>query len=208
MIQLKNITKHYDTKIIFDHFNLTIEDNELVAIVGNSGSGKSTLLNIMGLLEEIEEGEIIINHQLISNKKDALLLMRYDIGYMFQNNALVDDYTVKQNLDIVLKYSRLNKKEKLNALKQVLSTVGLEGYENRKVYSLSGGEAQRIAFCKLLLKKPKIVLCDEPTGSLDATNTKMMMDLLLEYHHSSGATVVIVTHDLDIAKLCERVIHI
>ena len=208
MIQLKNITKHYDTKIIFDHFNLTIEDNELVAIVRNSGSGKSTLLNIMGLLEEIEDGEIIINHQLISNKKDALLLMRYDIGYMFQNNALVDDYTVKENLDIVLKYSRLNKKEKLNAIKQVLSTVGLEGYENRKVYSLSGGEAQRIAFCKLLLKKPKIVLCDEPTGSLDATNTKMMMDLLLEYHHSSGATVVIVTHDLDIAKLCERVIHI
>lgn len=208
MIQLKNITKHYDTKIIFDHFNLTIEDNELVAIVGNSGSGKSTLLNIMGLLEEIEDGEIIINHQLISNKKDALLVMRYDIGYMFQNNALVDDYTVKENLDIVLKYSRFNKKEKLNAIKQVLSTVGLEGYENRKVYSLSGGEAQRIAFCKLLLKKPKIVLCDEPTGSLDATNTKMMMDLLLEYHHSSGATVVIVTHDLDIAKLCERVIHI
>ena len=186
MIQLKNITKHYDAKTIFDHFNLTIEENELVAIVGNSGSGKSTLLNIMGLL----------------------LLMRYDIGYMFQNNALVDDYTVKENLDIVLKYSRFNKKEKLNAIKQVLSTVGLEGYENRKVYSLSGGEAQRIAFCKLLLKKPKIVLCDEPTGSLDATNTKMMMDLLLEYHHSSGATVVIVTHDLDIAKLCERVIHI
>ena len=208
MIQLKNITKHYDTKTIFNHFNLTIEDNELVAIVGNSGSGKSTLLNIMGLLEEIEDGEIIINHQLISNKKDALLVMRYDIGYMFQNNALVDDYTVKENLDIVLKYSRFNKKEKLNAIKQVLSTVGLEGYENRKVYSLSGGEAQRIAFCKLLLKKPKIVLCDEPTGSLDATNTKMMMDLLLEYHHSSGATVVIVTHDLDIAKLCERVIHI
>lgn len=208
MIQLKNITKHYDAKTIFDHFNLTIEDNELVAIVGNSGSGKSTLLNIMGLLEEIEDGEIIINHQLISNKKDALLLMRYDIGYMFQNNALVDNYTVKENLDIVLKYSRLNKKEKLNAIKQVLSTVGLEGYENRKVYSLSGGEAQRIAFCKLLLKKPKIVLCDEPTGSLDATNTKIMMDLLLKYHHSSGATVVIVTHDLDIAKLCERVIHI
>ena len=208
MIQLKNITKHYDAKTIFDHFNLTIEENELVAIVGNSGSGKSTLLNIMGLLEEIEDGEIIINHQLISNKKDALLVMRYDIGHMFQNNALVDDYTVKENLDIVLKYSRFNKKEKLNAIKQVLSTVGLEGYENRKVYSLSGGEAQRIAFCKLLLKKPKIVLCDEPTGSLDATNTKMMMDLLLEYHHSSGATVVIVTHDLDIAKLCERVIHI
>lgn len=208
MIQLKNITKHYDAKTIFDHFNLTIEENELVAIVGNSGSGKSTLLNIMGLLEEIEDGEIIINHQLISNKKDALLVMRYDIGYMFQNNALVDDYTVKENLDIVLKYSRFNKKEKLNAIKQVLSTVGLEGYENRKVYSLSGGEAQRIAFCKLLLKKPKIVLCDEPTGSLDATYTKMMMDLLLEYHHSSGATVVIVTHDLDIAKLCERVIHI
>ena len=207
MIQLKNITKHYDTKTIFDHFNLTIEDHELVAIVGNSGSGKSTLLNIMGLLEEIEDGEIIINHQLISNKKDALLVMRYDIGYMFQNNALVDDYTVKENLNIVLKYSRLNKKEKMNAIKQVLATVGLEGYENRKVYSLSGGEAQRIAFCKLLLKKPKIVLCDEPTGSLDATNTKIMMNLLLEYHHSD-ATVVIVTHDLDIAKLCERVIHI
>lgn len=208
MIELKNITKHYDTKTIFDHFNLTIEKNELVAIVGNSGSSKSTLLNITGLLEEVDDGEIIINHHSISNKKDALLLMRYDIGYMFQNNALVDDYTVKENLDIVLKYSKLNKKEKMNAIKQALTTVGLEGYENRKIYSLSGGEAQRIAFCKLLLKKPKIVLCDEPTGSLDATNTKIMMDLLMEYHHSSGATVVIVTHDLDVAKLCERVIHI
>lgn len=161
----------------------------------------------MGLLEEVDDGEIIINHHSISNRKDALLLMRYDIGYMFQNNALVDDYTVKENPNIVLKYSRFNKKEKVNAVKQALTTVGLEGYENRKIYSLSGEEAQRIAFCKLLLKKPKIVLCDEPTGSLDETNTKMMMNLLLEYHHN-GATVVIVTHDLDVAKLCERVIHI
>lgn len=207
MIELKNITKHYDTKTIFDYFNLIIEKNELVAIEENSGSGKSTLLNIMGLLEEVDDGEIIINHHSISNKKDALLLMRYDIGYMFQNNALVDDYTVKKNPNIVLKYSRFNKKEKVNAVKQALTTVGLEGHENRKIYSLSGGEAQRIAFCKLLLKKPKIVLCDEPTGSLDETNTKMMMNLLLEYHHN-GTTVVIVTHDLDVAKLCERVIHI
>lgn len=207
MIELKNITKHYDTKTIFDYFNLIIEKNELVAIEENSGSGKSTLLNIMGLLEEVDDGEIIINHHSISNKKDALLLMRYDIGYMFQNNALVDDYTVKENPNIVLKYSRFNKKEKVNAVKQALTTVGLEGYENRKIYSLSGGEAQRIAFCKLLLKNPKIVLCDEPTGSLDETNTKMMMNLLLEYHHN-GTTVVIVTHDLDVAKLCERVIHI
>lgn len=207
MIELKNITKHYDTKTIFDYFNLIIEKNELVAIEENSGSGKSTLLNIMGLLEEVDDREIIINHHSISNKKDALLLMRYDIGYMFQNNALVDDYTVKENPNIVLKYSRFNKKEKVNAVKQALTTVGLEGYENTKIYSLSGGEAQRIAFCKLLLKKPKIVLCDEPTGSLDETNTKMMMNLLLEYHHN-GTTVVIVTHDLDVAKLCERVIHI
>lgn len=207
MIELKNITKHYDTKTIFDYFNLIIEKNELVAIEENSGSGKSTLLNIMGLLEEVDDGEIIINHHSISNKKDALLLMRYDIGYMFQNNALVDDYTVKENPNIVLKYSRFNKKEKVNAVKQALTTVGLEGYENRKIYSLSGEEAQRIAFCKLLLKKPKIVLCDEPTGSLDETNTKMMMNLLLKYHHN-GTTVVIVTHDLDVAKLCERVIHI
>ena len=207
MTELKNITKHYDTKTIFDYFNLIIEKNELVAIEENSGSGKSTLLNIMGLLEEVDDGEIIINHHSISNKKDALLLMRYDIGYMFQNNALVDDYTVKENPNIVLKYSRFNKKEKVNAVKQALTTVGLEGYENRKIYSLSGGEAQRIAFCKLLLKKPKIVLCDEPTGSLDETNTKMMMNLLLECHHN-GTTVVIVTHDLDVAKLCERVIHI
>lgn len=156
MIELKNITKHYDTKIIFDHFNLTIEKNELVAIVGNSGSGKSTLLNIMGLLEEIEEGEIIINHHSISNKKDALLLMRYDIGYMFQNNALIDDYTVKENLDIVLKYSRFNKKEKLNAVKQVLTTVGLEGYENRKIYSLSGGKPSVSHFVNCFLKSQRL----------------------------------------------------
>ena len=207
MIQLKNITKKYQSKTIFNHFNLKIEENELVAIVGNSGSGKSTLLNIIGLLESIDDGEIIINNKIISNKKQILLLMRYDIGYMFQNNALIDDYTVEENLNIVLKYLNLNKKQKQTMINQALLSVGLQGYEKRKIYSLSGGEAQRIAFSKLLLKKPKIVLCDEPTGSLDSTNTKIIMDLLLKYH-SSGATVVIVTHDLNIANQCQRIIHI
>lgn len=207
MIQLKNITKKYQSKTIFNHFNLKIEENELVAIVGNSGSGKSTLLNIIGLLESIDDGEIIINNNIISNKKQILLLMRYDIGYMFQNNALIDDYTVEENLNIVLKYLNLNKRQKQTMINQTLLSVGLQGYEKRKIYSLSGGEAQRIAFSKLLLKKPKIVLCDEPTGSLDSTNTKIIMDLLLKYH-SSGATVVIVTHDLNIANQCQRIIHI
>lgn len=207
MIQLKNITKQYSSKKIFNHFNLKIKENELVAIVGNSGSGKSTLLNIIGLLENIDNGEIIINNKVITNKKQKMLLMRYDIGYMFQNNALVDDYTVEENLNIVLKYTNLNKKQKHSVIEHALLSVGLKGYENRKVYSLSGGEAQRIAFCKLLLKKPKIVLCDEPTGSLDSTNTNMIMDLLLKYH-SSGATIVIVTHDLNIANQCQRIIHI
>lgn len=207
MIQLKNITKKYQSKTIFNHFNLKIEENELVAIVGNSGSGKSTLLNIIGLLESIDDGEIIINNKIISNKKQILLLMRYDIGYMFQNNALIDDYTVEENLNIVLKYLNLNKKQKQTMITNALLSVGLKGYENRKIYSLSGGEAQRIAFSKLLLKKPKIVLCDEPTGSLDSTNTKIIMDLLLKYHHS-GATIVIVTHDLNIANQCQRIIHI
>lgn len=207
MIQLKNITKKYQSKTIFNHFNLKIEENELVAIVGNSGSGKSTLLNIIGLLESIDDGEIIINNKTISNKKDTLLLMRHDIGYMFQNNALIDDYTVEENLNIVLKYLNLNKKQKQTMITNALLSVGLKGYENRKIYSLSGGEAQRIAFSKLLLKKPKIVLCDEPTGSLDSTNTKIIMDLLLKYHHS-GATIVIVTHDLNIANQCQRIIHI
>lgn len=207
MIQLKNITKKYQSKTIFNHFNLKIEENELVAIVGNSGSGKSTLLNIIGLLESIDDGEIIINNKIISNKKQILLLMRYDIGYMFQNNALIDDYTVEENLNIVLKYLNLNKKQKQTMINQALLSVGLQGYEKRRIYSLSGGEAQRIAFSKLLLKKPKIVLCDEPTGSLDSTNTKIIMDLLLKYH-SSGATVVIVTHDLNIANQCQRIIHI
>lgn len=207
MIQLKNMTKKYQSKTIFNHFNLKIEENELVAIVGNSGSGKSTLLNIIGLLESIDDGEIIINNKIISSKKQILLLMRYDIGYMFQNNALIDDYTVEENLNIVLKYLNLNKKQKQTMINQALLSVGLQGYEKRKIYSLSGGEAQRIAFSKLLLKKPKIVLCDEPTGSLDSTNTKIIMDLLLKYH-SSGATVVIVTHDLNIANQCQRIIHI
>lgn len=207
MIQLKNITKKYQSKTIFNHFNLKIEENELVAIVGNSGSGKSTLLNIIGLLESIDDGEIIINNKIISSKKQILLLMRHDIGYMFQNNALIDDYTVEENLNIVLKYLNLNKKQKQTMINQALLSVGLQGYEKRKIYSLSGGEAQRIAFSKLLLKKPKIVLCDEPTGSLDSTNTKIIMDLLLKYH-SSGATVVIVTHDLNIANQCQRIIHI
>lgn len=203
-IELKNITKKFGDREIFKDFNLSVEKGEMVAITGPSGKGKSTLLNIMGLLEKPDAGDVII--QGIKNpwsEKKQIALYRYTIGYLFQNYALIDQETVSKNLDIALAYVKTSNKKKMK--EEALQRVGLLDKLNHKVYQLSGGEQQRIALARLILKKNDIILADEPTGSLDAANRDHVLKILQSFN-DEGKTVIIVTHDPEVANACSRVV--
>lgn len=205
IIELSNIFKSYEKHMVIDNFSYSFEKGSITAIVGESGKGKSTLLNMIGLLEKPNRGNLVINNikNPKVNSKAAILLQRNIIGYLFQNYALVDNMTVNQNLDIALKYQKI--KDKVHAKQQALSRVGLTNRLNSKIYELSGGEQQRVALARLMLKPCEIVLADEPTGSLDAHNRKNVMDLL-EAFSKEGKTVIIATHDDFIASNCEQVL--
>lgn len=207
IIEINNISKSYGQKNILKDISMKIEEGELVAITGESGKGKSTMLNIIGLLESIDNGQVIIDGQknIKPNSFAASKLLRTKISYLFQNFALIDEETVINNLLIALKYAKDNKKEKLKKISEALKMVGLDGFEKRKVFELSGGEQQRVAIARIILKPSKIVLADEPTGSLDENNRDKVVDLLKTIN-KLGKTVVIVTHDKYVANECTKVI--
>lgn len=207
MIELKNVTKAFGTKKIFDHFNLQIDKGEMVAIIGPSGSGKSTLLNIIGLIDNIDDGKYRFeeNTNVKPNSNLAQKIIREKISYLFQNFALIEEETVEQNLMLALKYVHQKKVEKLGLIKTTLKKVGLAEYEQNKIYELSGGQQQRIAVARALIKPSKLVLADEPTGSLDSKNRDEILQLLLELNQA-GKTVLIVTHDEQVAQKCNRII--
>ncbi|KEI16601.1 bacteriocin ABC transporter ATP-binding protein [Clostridium haemolyticum NCTC 8350] len=205
MIKLVNVKKKFGSHAIFENLNLNVEENDFVAIVGKSGKGKTTLLNMIGCIEPITSGEInvcgIKNPNI--NKKSGSHLLRNKISFLFQNYALVDDETVNFNLDIALRFTKSSKSEKATLKKDALKMVGLSGYESRKVYELSGGEQQRIAIARAILKPSNLVLADEPTGSLDPENRDIVLKLLSKMNEM-GKTIIVVTHDSIVADYCKR----
>lgn len=207
VIELKNINKNYGNKYLFKNLNFSIKKGEMIAITGASGSGKSTLLNIIGLIDKPNSGEVSIcgNKNPYDKEKIKLNLFRNNIGYLFQNYALVDNYTVSKNLDIALEYVKGKEKKKLK--EEALDKVGLLDKLNNKVFELSGGEQQRVALARLILKENDIILADEPTGSLDEDNKAIILTLLKELNNE-GKTVVVVTHDKVVADMCDREINI
>lgn len=195
-ISLKNIDKSYGSHEILKNVNLDIYPKDFIMIFGKSGSGKSTLLNILGTLEGYDKGEMISfsNVNPYQDKKKSMILRREKIAYLFQNFALVENMTVKENIEIALKYSEYkNDKAKID---QVLNKLGIANKINNKIYELSGGEQQRVAMARVLLKPYEILLADEPTGSLDDFNKDILIRLLQE-ENSKGKTVVVVSHDKD-----------
>lgn len=201
------LTKSFGKQGVLTGLSFDVVENEMIAIMGKSGSGKSTLLNILGLLEKPDYGELTLfgfkNVRPFSLK--ATKLLRYKIGFLFQNFALIDNKTVEYNLNLALKHQKkVNKKQEItNALK----IVGLEGIENKYIYQCSGGEQQRIAIARLLLKPCDLVLADEPTGSLDIQNRDEVMQLL-QIMKKKGKTILIVTHDPEVAFQCDRTIQL
>ena len=202
MITGSNITKRFGDRVLFDHLNFVIEDGEFVCLSGPSGKGKTTLLHIIGLIEPVDEGEIRIDGKLWKKSRERREFFREKVGFLFQNFALIENRTVRENLELIRKKNRTSE-----TIPEVLKRVGMEDKEDQKVYTLSGGEQQRVALARLFLKKCSIILADEPTGSLDAGNAETVMKILTDLNRE-GKTVILVTHDEKIRKMAGRVMEL
>ena len=202
MITNKNPSKAYGLNIIFSDYNLSVDEGEMVAIIGNSGKGKSTLLNIIGSLEPFDSGFVEVNNRNIKEMKhkEQLQFFRKEVSFLFQNYALMENHNVYDNITMGQKFDKV-------AIEKVLNEVDLSGSENRIINTLSGGEQQRIALARIMLKPSKLILADEPTGNLDETNSNKVWDILLQLKNLDK-TVVVVTHDVHALHYFDRVIHL
>lgn len=209
MMEIDNIGKKFNDQYILQNIKLTINKGEMVALVGKSGSGKTTLLNILGLISAPSSGRYKIKGKSINsiNSKQAMILRRNTIGYLFQNYGLIDDETVEWNLRLAYAYKKIPKREQELQISQLLNEFQLEGKAKNKVFQLSGGEQQRVALIKLIIRDCEIILADEPTGSLDAGNRDLVMERLKDMN-KLGKTIVIVTHDLNVAEKCNRIVEL
>jgi putative ABC transport system ATP-binding protein len=202
MIKVEQLSKKYGSRTLFENLNFTLEKGEFAIISGKSGCGKTTLLNIIGGIEEANEGSVLVNNVDIMQKFDKKSYYGEIVSFVFQNFALIENKTVKQNFDIIGKKNRSG-----ISYHEALAKVGLPDKLNEKVYTLSGGEQQRIALARTYLKKAELILADEPTGSLDRENAERVMDILKDLN-DEGKTIIIVTHDENIKKQAPRLIEI
>lgn len=195
MIKIEDLRKAFGEQVIFSDFSAEINDGEFVIISGRSGAGKTTLLNMIGFLEEYDSGRITVDGIELSEKKKQRDYFLNKVGFLFQNFALIENKTVRQNLEIIKPSARTE-----YDIDTALRKVGLLDKADKKVYTLSGGEQQRVALARLFLKKCDIILADEPTGSLDKDNAETVIRLLKELN-KKGKTVIIVTHDESIKNI-------
>lgn len=208
-VEFKNVYKRYKmgevTINASDGVNFNIEKGEFAVIVGASGAGKTTVLNMLGGMDSCDEGEIIVDGVDIAkySPKELISYRRYDIGFVFQFYNLVQNLTAKENVELATQIC----KDHIEA-EQVLKDVGLGDRMNNFPAQLSGGEQQRVSIARALAKKPKLLLCDEPTGALDYRTGKTILKLLQDTCRNTGTTVVVITHNLAITPMADRVITI
>lgn len=208
-ITLKNATKKYGEgeSLIYalDHADVEIDKGEICVILGPSGSGKSTLLNMLGGLDHLDEGEIIVGDRNLSDYKNSMLTeyRKEDVGFVFQFYNLIPDLTVAENVEVVSDIS----KNPLD-IDEVLEAMGMTKYRYRFPKELSGGQQQRVAIARAIIKNPKLLLCDELTGALDTKSSKSVLEFIEKINKLYKTTTVIITHNEAIAKMADRVIYI
>ena len=202
MIKIEHLCKSFGENTVFEDLCIEIKDGEFVIFAGVSGCGKTTLLHMIGGIEKIDSGNIIVDGLDISKEKRLNGYFKEKIGFLFQNFALVEQKSIQKNLEMVQKSARSS-----ISIQEALERVGLAGKENICVYKLSGGEQQRVALARLMVKKCDIILADEPTGSLDSKNADSVMQFLHQLN-DEGKTIIMVTHDEGIIKKEKRVIHL
>lgn len=210
MIEIKNVCKSFGDLAVLQGVNLTVEKGQIVSIIGKSGAGKTTLLQIIGTLDRPTSGQIMIDGVDVLALKDKELahFRNRRIGFIFQFHQLLPEFTALENT-MMPGLIAGEKRETVRArAQQLLTDLGLADRINHKPNQLSGGEKQRVAAARAMLMNPAIILADEPSGSLDEANKKDLHNLLLRLREQFGQTILIVTHDKDLASICDRVVEI
>lgn len=213
LIHIENMKKIYnpgENEVrALDEIDLDIEKGDLVAIVGHSGSGKSTLMNMLGCLDTPTSGKYVLDGQDVASMTDNQLadVRNKEIGFIFQGFNLISNLDAVGNVELPLVYRGVSKNERKQLAMEALKSVGLEDRMKHKPNEMSGGQQQRVAVARAVAAKPPIILADEPTGNLDTKSTQEIMEILKELHRS-GRTVIIITHDEEIASQAHRVIRI
>ncbi|HYD91769.1 MAG TPA: ABC transporter ATP-binding protein [Flavobacterium sp.] len=214
MIQLQNINKVYRTDTVetlaINNINLSIEKGEFLSVMGPSGCGKSTLLNIIGLLDKPTKGNIQIDGEPTENLSDKQLAQfrNKKLGFIFQSYHLISDLRVTDNVQLPLLYRSSTGKERSKLAAQALEKVGLSNRMKHFPTQLSGGQKQRVAIARAIVGQPEIILADEPTGNLDSAMGNEIMDILLELNKRDGTTIIMVTHDENMAKRTQRLVRL
>lgn len=213
LIRLSGICKIYnpgENEVrALDHVDLQIDEGEFVAIIGQSGSGKSTLMNMLGCLDVPTEGSYCLHGQDVSHLKDNQLseIRNREIGFIFQGFNLIANLNALENVELPLIYRGLGRQKRRELSRDALKMVGLENRMDHKPSEMSGGQQQRVAIARAIAQAPPVILADEPTGNLDSGSTKEIMSILKQLHRE-GRTVILITHDNDIAAQARRVIRI
>ncbi len=213
MIEIKDLHKSYkmgkNSLHVLKGINFSVEEGELVAIMGSSGSGKSTLLNILGMLDVADEGSYTLDNVPIKdlNETKAARYRNKFLGFVFQSFNLINYKTAAENVALPLYYQGVARKERLEKSLKYLEQVGLREWAGHLPSELSGGQKQRVAIARAMAAEPKVLLADEPTGALDSTTSYEVMDLIQKIN-DKGNTILIVTHEPDIADMCKRIVHL
>ena len=210
MIEVKNIYKSFGDLVVLQGVNLSVEKGEIVAIIGKSGAGKTTLLQIIGTLDRPTSGQVLIDGTDGFAMKDRELaaFRNKHIGFIFQFHQLLPEFTALENVCIPAMIAREKESVYMPRAEQLLHDLGLADRMHHKPSELSGGEKQRVAAARALMMAPDIILADEPTGSLDTQNKKELSDLLLKLRQEYGQTILLVTHDKELANIADRIIEI
>ncbi|MGL4655976.1 MAG: ABC transporter ATP-binding protein [Sarcina sp.] len=209
MLEIKNLTHSFDNKSkVLDDINLSVKKGEIVAIIGKSGAGKSTLLNIIAGFIKSQRGEVIIDGIQIFNLKQGKKekFFRENIGVVFQKYNLLDSMDALENIQLPLEFSGVDFKERYDLAYEKMIELGIEEKEREFPKNLSGGQQQRVAICRAIVNNPKLVLADEPTGNLDSENADNVMAILRDINKKFNTTILIITHDLEIAQMADRII--
>ncbi len=211
MIKITNLQKYYRTEevetVALNNLNIHVKEGEFVAVMGPSGCGKSTLLNIIGLLDDLDEGSYLFIEIEVAKFKERGRsdLRKHNIGFVFQSFNLIDELTVFENVELPLVYTNVPAAERKKRVEEVLEKVQIMHRRNHFPQQLSGGQQQRVAVARAVVNNPKLILADEPTGNLDSNNGNEVMQLLTELNEA-GTTIVMVTHSEHDAKFSDRVI--
>lgn len=210
MIEIKNIHKSFGSLEVLKGVNLTVEKGEIVSIIGKSGAGKTTLLQIIGTLDKPNDGQVIINGKDVSHLNDNELakFRNKHIGFIFQFHQLLPEFTALENVMMPALIANISEKEAEKRAIELLTDLGMSERLTHKPNQLSGGEKQRVAAARAMMMSPDVILADEPSGSLDESNKRELHKLLLQMREQYGQTIIIVTHDKELAEISNRIIEI